>query len=205
MAQLDALKPRVAKLAALNHKYDTTAMYHLYAGSTEIGGPLWDMLYVLKDFDPSQVGLHYDTAHMMSAGDLGTWRASLRAAGKYIQGVSVKDSVIEKRSDGRWSPKYVALGEGELELRELFPILREIGFDGPVEIQEEYENGGAQDAADKLTAPRKQVLDNMTKDLRVYRTALTAPPLTRDTYLPDGVPFIVAPFSEAGGNPAQKK
>ena len=88
-----------------------------------------------------------------------------------------------------------------MELREVFPILREIGFTGPVEMQPEYENGGAQDAADKLTWPRKKVLDNMAKDLKVYRTALAAPPLTRDTYAPDGVPYINKPFAQMGGNP----
>lgn len=202
MEQLDRLKPRVAKLAALNAKYNMTAMYHLYAGSTEVGGPLWDLLYVLKEFDPTQVGLHYDVAHMTSAGDLGTWRANLRAAGPYVRGVSVKDSLIEKLPDGRWSPRYVPLGQGEVELRELFPILREIKFNGPVEMQPEYENGGAQDAADRLTWPRERVLGNMARDLKVYRAALAAPPLTRDTYLPDGVPFLKRPFAQAGGDPA---
>lgn len=201
MKQLDALKPRVAKLEALNARYGMTAMYHLYAGSTEVGGPLWDMLYVLKDFDPERMGLHYDVAHMTSAGDLGTWRVSLRAAGPYVRGISVKDSLIVKLPDGRWSPKYVPQGEGEVELRELFPVLREINFAGPVEMQPEYENGGAQDAADKLTWPRKRVLENMARDLKVYRDALAAPPPIRDTYLPDGVPFINKPFAQAGGNP----
>jgi sugar phosphate isomerase/epimerase len=207
MAQLDALKPRVAKLEKLNAKYGMKALYHLYAGSAEIGGPVWDMLYVLKDFDPKYVALHYDLAHMTSAGDLGTWRTSLRAAGPYVGGMSVKDSTIVKLPDGRWSPKYVPQGEGEVELREVFPILREIGFTGPIEMQPEYENGGAQDAADKLTWPRKKVLDNMARDLKVYRAALAAPPLTRDTYVPDGVPYINKPFAQMGGSaqPETKK
>jgi sugar phosphate isomerase/epimerase len=201
MQQLDALKPRVAKLAALNARYGVAAMYHLYAGSSEVGGPLWDMLYVLRDFDPAQVGLHYDTAHMMSAGDLGTWRVNLRAAAPYVLGVSLKDSVIVKLADGRWSAKYVPLGQGEAELPDLIAILREINFSGPIEIQAEYENGGAQDAADKLSWPRERVLDNMARDLRVYRQALTAPPPSRDVYLPDGLPFLNRPFAQAGGTP----
>ena len=203
MEQLNALKPRIAKLAALNAKYNVGAMYHLYAGSTEVGGPLWDMLSLLRDFDPKQVGFHYDTAHMTSAGDLGTWRTSLRVAGPYVLGVSLKDSVIAKLPDGRWSAKYVPLGEGEVELPDLIQILREIQFDGPIEVQAEYENGGAQDAADKLTWPRKRVLDNMAKDLKVYRKALAGPPPSRDVYLPDGIPFLNKPFAQAGGNPVQ--
>jgi sugar phosphate isomerase/epimerase len=205
MEQLDALKPRVARLAALNERYGVAAMYHLYAGSHEVGGPMWDMLYLLRDFDPKQVGLHYDTAHMMSAGDLGTWRANLRIAGPYVLGVSLKDSVIVKLPDGRWSPKYVPLGEGEIELPDLIQILREIHFDGPVEIQAEYQLGGAQDAAPTLTWPRKRVLDAMARDLAVYRKALAGPPPARDVYLPDGLPFIDMPFAQAGGTPVDTK
>jgi hypothetical protein len=41
----------------------------------------------------------------------------------------------------------------------------------------------------------------MATDLKVYRAALAAPPLTRDTYLPDGIPYINTPFAQAGGNP----
>ncbi len=201
MRQLDALKPRVAKLAALNARYGVAAMYHLYAGSTEVGGPMWDLLYVLRDFDPAQVGLHYDTAHMMSAGDLGTWRTNLRVAGPYVLGVSIKDSLINKLPDGRWSVKYVPLGQGEVELPDLIEILREINFKGPIEMQPEFENGGAQDAADKLTWPRKRVRDNMAQDLRVYRKALAGPAPARDVYLPDGLPFINQPFAQAGGTP----
>jgi sugar phosphate isomerase/epimerase len=201
MLQLDALKPRVAKLAALNERYGVASMYHLYAGSHEVGGPMWDILYLLRDFDPKQVGLHYDTAHMASAGDLGTWRANLRIAAPYILGVSVKDSVIAKLPDGRWSAKYVPLGQGELELPDLFQILREIHFDGPVEIQAEYQLGGAQDAAPTLTWPRKRVLDAMARDLRFYRKELSSPPPSHDVYLPDGLPFINKPFAQAGGTP----
>jgi hypothetical protein len=48
MPQLEALKPRVAKLAALNAKYKMTAMYHTYSGSGTVGAAIWDLLHVLK-------------------------------------------------------------------------------------------------------------------------------------------------------------
>jgi len=45
-AQLDALKPRVAKLAALNKKYGVTAMYHTHSGAGVVGASIWD-LYII--------------------------------------------------------------------------------------------------------------------------------------------------------------
>ena len=95
MQQLDALKPRVAKLAALNQKYNMKAMYHTYSGDVMVGSALWDFLYVLKEFDPGQVSFHYDVGHQTNAGGNNTWAVNMRAAGPYIGGVSVKDSLFE--------------------------------------------------------------------------------------------------------------
>ena len=206
MRQLDELKPRVAKLAALNAKYNMTAMYHTNEGSGPVGAAIWDLLYVLKNFDPAQVGFHYDLGHMTIGGGNGTWALNLRAAGSYVTGVSVKDSVLEVNpafagrgssgagggsnagptgaaptgrgsTPGRaqmpngWRIRQVPLGEGMVNLPELAAILKEIGFSGPLEIQAEYPNGGAESAQDKITLPREQVLGAMKRDLIVLRTA----------------------------------
>lgn len=188
MQQLEALKPRVGKLADLNRKYGMTAMYHTYAGSTLVSGPLWDMLYVLRGNDPAYVGLHYDICHMTNAGGLGTWETSLRAAGPYVRGVAVKDALIDRTPDGRWYPRYVPLGQGEVELPPFVGILQEINFTGPIEIQAEYPLGGANDGADKITVPRDAVLGAMGKDLQVLRSALAQPANVpvKDPNLPDG-------------------
>jgi sugar phosphate isomerase/epimerase len=173
MQQLDALKPRVARLAALNAKYKMTAMYHTYSGNA-VGAPIWDMLYVLRDFSPEQVGFHCDIGHMTNAGGNGTWATNLRAAGPYVRGVSVKDSFIAKNADGTWRVRYVPLGEGNVQLPQFAAVLKEIDFSGPVEIQAEYPNGGAENAQDKITLPRDQVLGAMKKDLQVLRSAFGA-------------------------------
>lgn len=248
MEQLEALKPRVAKLAALNAKYKMTAMYHTYSGNGTVGAAIWDFLYVLKNFDPAQVGFHYDIGHMTNAGGNGTWALNLRAAGPYIAGLSAKDSIMELNlpveqgglftgtpaqlgrggggggagrgapggappaganpvaagdpagggrgrgapagngaagrggpagGGGRggggmanpWRVRQVPLGQGMDNLPQLAEILKEINFSGPVEIQAEYPNGGAESAQDKITLPRALVLGNMKRDLLTLRQA----------------------------------
>lgn len=269
MDQLEALKPRVAKLAALNEKYKMTAMYHTYSGAGTVGAAIWDFLYVLRNFDPKRVGFHYDVGHMTNAGGNGTWELNLRAAGAYVAGLSAKDSVMEVnlgvngggpytgpigglaggrgggggqgrggrggppgsapggrgepggpdagggrgpgsggaagaavasagtppgaggRGGGRgrgggpaggggrggggeanpWRVRQVPLGEGMDNLPLLGAILMEIGFSGPVEVQAEYPNGGANNAADQITLPRAQVLGAMKRDVLVLRKA----------------------------------
>jgi sugar phosphate isomerase/epimerase len=183
MQQLDDLKPRIAKLAALNAKYKMTAMYHTNEGSNSVGAAIWDLLYVLKNFDPAQVGFHYDLGHMTIGGGNGTWALNLRAAGPYVAGVSVKDSVFETgpagdaSAGGRgampngWHVRQVPLGSGMINLPELANLLKETAFTGPLEIQAEYPNGGAESAQDKLSLPRAQVLGALKRDLITLRTA----------------------------------
>jgi sugar phosphate isomerase/epimerase len=185
MQQLDELKPRVARLAALNAKYKMTAMYHTNEGSNSVGAAIWDLLYVLRNFDPAQVGFHYDLGHMTIGGGNGTWALNLRAAGPYVAGVSVKDSVLETgpaldaSAGGRgrgampngWRVRQVPLGSGMINLPELANVLKEISFTGPLEIQAEYPNGGAESAQDKITLPREQVLGALKRDLITLRAA----------------------------------
>jgi sugar phosphate isomerase/epimerase len=72
-----------------------------------------------------------------------------------------------------WRIRQVPLGEGIDNLPLLGSILMQMGFNGPIEIQAEYPNGGANNAADKITLPRAQVLGAMKRDLLVLRTAFS--------------------------------
>ena len=66
--------------------------------------------------------------------------------------------------------KAVPLGDGLANLPELATILKQINFSGPVEIQAEYPNGGAENAQDKITLPREMVLGAMKRDRLVLET-----------------------------------
>lgn len=170
MQQLDALKPRVARLASLNSKYNVCAMYHTFSG-TAVGASIWDLLYVLRDFDPSSVGVHYDTGHMASEGAAGSWATNLRVLGPYLRGVAVKDYAWEKGENGQWTRRAAPLGEGIVHLAAFASILKQMNFSGPVEVQAEYSNGGADQGRDRITLPREQVLLAMKKDQQVLRHA----------------------------------
>ena len=57
---------------------------------------------------------------------------------------------------------------------EVASILKEINFSGPIEIQAEYPNGGADNAQDKITLPREMVLGAMKRDRLVLSAAFGA-------------------------------
>lgn len=66
--------------------------------------------------------------------------------------------------------KAVPLGDGLANLPELASVLKQINFSGPVEIQAEYPNGGAENAQDKITLPKEMVLGAMKRDRLVLET-----------------------------------
>jgi len=70
-----------------------------------------------------------------------------------------------------WRVRQVPLGTGMDDLPQVAAILKEIAFSGPIEVQAEYPNGGAQNAQDKITLPREQVLGAMKRDLLALRMA----------------------------------
>jgi sugar phosphate isomerase/epimerase len=92
-AQLDALKPRVAKLARLNEKYNIKALYQPQSGAASVGAAFFDFLGVLKDFDPRFVAFRYDTGSLVqTTPDLQALQ--LRMGARYIGGVALNDAAV---------------------------------------------------------------------------------------------------------------
>jgi len=93
-AQLDALKPRVAKLASLNEKYAMKALYQPLSGAGNVGGVFFDLLDVLKNFDPRFVAFRYDTGTLLqSTPELQIMH--LRLGARYIGGVALNDAAVK--------------------------------------------------------------------------------------------------------------
>lgn len=103
--QLDALKPKVERIAKLNEKYGMKGMAHPRDGAASVSGAFFDLLYVLKNFDPRWVSFQYDTHHLLQAFDSG-WVQQLRLGTPYIGGFVWKDVMIEPASspnpDDEW-------------------------------------------------------------------------------------------------------
>jgi L-ribulose-5-phosphate 3-epimerase len=177
--QLDALKPRVARLAALSEKHEMTAAYHTYSMPGQVGSVMWDLLYLLSEFDPKFVGFHYDTGHEAHHIN-GMWEVNLRAAGRYIAALAVKDYAPEQNpgfngaAGNAWRTRSVPLGTGLVDLPRIAAALTDLHFAGPIEIQAEYPNGGADSAQDYITLPREQVLGAMKRDLLTLRRGFAA-------------------------------
>ncbi len=170
--QLDVLKPRVAKLAVLNAKYKTGAMFHTHSGINVVGAPIWDLYILLKDFNPHAVGVNYDIGHATVEGGFGGWIDSFRVLGPHLRGVALKDFLWEKDAKGNWKAQWKPIGEGMVRFPEFFQLLAQSDFNGPLQIHYEYPLGGADAGKRTITIPPEQVFTAMKSDLEKIRSYL---------------------------------
>ena len=169
-AQLEALKPRIAGLAELNRTYATTWAYHTHSAPGMIGGNIWDIWSVIKDFDPAVIGLNYDTGHATARGGVG-WVDAAHVAHRHIACLAIKDVKWERRADGRWASEFCPVGEGMVDFAAVFAFLKSIRFAGPVNIHYEHHGLLGTDVGTwKLEMPRREFLDVVKRDLERIRT-----------------------------------
>ncbi len=141
ITQLDAMKPRVAKLAAMNAQYKTCAMYHTHSGVDLVGASFWDLHHLLDGMDPNAVAVNFDIGHATVEGGLGGWINNFRVTQDHLRGIAVKDFLWGKDSKGNWQPQWKPLGEGMVKLPEFFRMVGAANFDGPLQIHFEYPLG----------------------------------------------------------------
>ena len=170
--QLDAFKPRLARLAALNQRYQSCAMYHTHSGVGAVGSSIWDLHEIMDGLDPARVGMNYDVSHATIEGGLGGWINSFHICGAHLRGIAVKDFIWEKNARGRWAPEFQPLGTGMVRFPEFFSMVAAANFSGPLQIHFEYPLGGANNGARKLTIPPSEVFAAMKRDLGELRKYL---------------------------------
>ena len=95
--QIEALKPRLAELVKLDEKYNAKAMYHPQ------GGPFFDYLELIRNFDPKYVSLHFDTGHWIQVAQ-SNMAAMIMWAGPYVGGFVWKDELVEKADPAQAAP-----------------------------------------------------------------------------------------------------
>lgn len=151
----ESLKPVVE----LNRKYKIHGDYQNHAG-TRVGGPVWDLWELLRDFPPEFAGCQYDVRHAMVEG-ANAWIIGMRLMAPFIKTLAIKDFTWMPVK-GKPSAVTVPMGEGMVNWDLFFRTVKELNISGPVTLHVEYplfENG-----EDKL--PLSQQQDVIVKKLK---------------------------------------
>ena len=129
--QIEAWKPQLRDLAAMNHDFGIQGLYQNHAGTTYLGAALWDIGRALEGIPVSDIGVAYDIRHATVEGAT-SWPVTFDMIRPHVAAVYVKDF--------QWNGKKVEnvpLGQGNVD-PQFFKRLADSGFDGPISLHEEY-------------------------------------------------------------------
>jgi len=166
--RLEELKRDAALLAEMNGKYGLCAMYHNHSGM-EVGASIWDLWYILKDLDHARLGVNYDVTHATIEGGLGGWITSLRLVSPMLKGIAIKDFRWSRNAAGAWRIEWCPIGEGMVNFKRFFALVKEAGFAGPIQMHFEYPLGGAESGGRSITIDKAQVIIALRRDLTKLR------------------------------------
>ncbi len=129
------INARYKKLAKLNQQYNIRGECQNHSGDG-FGAPLWDLWEVLKDVDPQWVGVQYDILHATIEG-ANSWPLAFNVLKPWIGTFDIKD-FYWKKTEGKWAEEVIPLGEGMVDFKKYFALLKENDIHGPFSLHCEY-------------------------------------------------------------------
>lgn len=135
MENVDLFRERITRLAVLNEKHGLHGAYQNHSG-TWFGAPVWDLWQVIRDLDPQWTGCQYDIRHAVVEGAR-SWPLGLELLRDHIRCMVIKD-FHWSREQGEWEIRNVPLGNGMVDFRAYFKMLRELDISGPISLHIEY-------------------------------------------------------------------
>ena len=131
--QLKELLPVLDNLVALNKELGIQAIYQNHSGSNYVGAPLWDLRELFAKYDPRYIAVGLDMAHMTAEGTR-SWPIQANLMRPRIGSLYVKSFRWENNKR-----KNCPLSEGIVDRKYPRELLKS-GFEGPVNLHEEYIN-----------------------------------------------------------------
>jgi L-ribulose-5-phosphate 3-epimerase len=160
---LSEYRDKMSGLSHLNKKLGLTGCYQNHAGRM-VGASMFEIWDILQKADPDHMGAQYDIRHATLEGGL-SWQTGYNLIKPNIKTIVLKDFMWDK-SSGKWAPKNMPLGEGMVDFKTYFKLLKEHNVQAPICLHLEYPLGGADQGADKITVAPKVVFDAMKRDLQ---------------------------------------
>lgn len=153
----------IKELSALNKKLGIVGCYQNHSGNLA-GASLWELWDILQKADKQHMGVQYDIRHAVVEGGL-SWKNGLRLIQPHIKILAIKDFLWSKKNGG-YVVQNVPLGEGMVDFKTYFAVLKEYNINVPVSLHYEYPLGGAEHGGTEITVERKVIFDAMKRDLQ---------------------------------------
>jgi sugar phosphate isomerase/epimerase len=157
---------QIAALGVLNSKLGVTGCYQNHSGD-RAGASIWELWEMVHEADSEHVGVQYDIRHAVVEGGL-SWKNGLRLIHPRIKLLAIKDFVWEKKNN-TYVVQDVPLGEGMVDFKTYFKLLKRYNIQVPVSLHFEYPLGGAEHGLSKISVDKEVVFSAMKRDLKKFR------------------------------------
>ncbi len=114
--------------------------FHNHEGN--LGATLWDVASVIDTLDAKTAGYYFDVRHAVVEGAGAGWKAAFNLVAPRLKMIAVKDFYWEKTAQG-WKIVNCPLGQGMVDWKAYFKLLKQANFQGPLSLHLEYEIAGA--------------------------------------------------------------
>ncbi|UII31617.1 sugar phosphate isomerase/epimerase [Fulvivirga ulvae] len=166
-ASLDYYQEKIKQLGDLNEKHNIVGCYQNHSGMS-IGASVWEVKKLLEAANPQYFGTQYDIRHAVAEGGR-SWPNGVRLLKNHIKTIALKDFVWDKEN-GKWYIVNVPIGEGMVDFRSYFQLLKSYGIKPPVSLHLEYPLGGAEKGSSEITVDQQVVFNAMKKDLSTIQS-----------------------------------
>lgn len=155
-------KKTLTEISQLNRKLNITGCYQNHSGNLA-GASIWELWEILKNSDQRNMGVQYDIRHAVVEGGM-SWKNGLNLIHPHIKILAVKDCIWLKKN-GSWVVENVPLGEGMVDFKSYFKLLKEFKIQVPVSLHYEYSMGGAEHGASTISTDKQIIFAHMKRDL----------------------------------------
>ena len=159
---LDGFGKKLKGLSLLNKKLGMIGCYQNHAG-TRVGASIWEIKKMLSQVDQIYFGAQFDIRHATVEGGL-SWENSVRLIHPNIKTIVLKDFEWKKKN-GQWKVVNVPIGEGMVDFKTYFGLLKKYGIQVPAILHVEYDLGGAEHGNRKIKISPETVYKAMKSDL----------------------------------------
>tara|TARA_R110002074_G_scaffold7401_1_gene31816 strand:- start:50122 stop:51087 length:966 start_codon:yes stop_codon:yes gene_type:complete len=150
------------KLEELNTKLNLIGCYQNHAGK-HVGAPIWDLIPILEATNNTNFGCQYDIRHAVVEGGT-SWELGLQVIQPYIKSIVIKDFKWGE-VNGEWKPINTPLGDGMIDFKRYFSLLKKYKINVPISLHLEYDLGGAEHGANEISIAKEDVYRQMKSDL----------------------------------------
>ncbi|CDF78813.1 xylose isomerase-like TIM barrel domain protein [Formosa agariphila KMM 3901] len=158
-------KTYFAALETLNKKFEISGSYINLPGQF-FGSAIWDLHSGLNGLNPKYIGSQYDITHASIEGGT-NWEVGFKLIAPHINTLVIKDYKWTKKN-GQWNFEYTPLGEGMVDFKRFFTLLKTHNINVPISIHTEYDLGGAE-RGETPNIAHKDVFNRIKKDVVFVR------------------------------------